>query len=187
MVRKMRSAKVLIVALCFLAYSGQSAAREVERLQFEDPRGTARTGPSIATQAEFEPSNHVSQSLLEQFQFTAGSRSFAPSVAIESLTISHGCDAANYRPTWWLPHATEKRRASYHGILTDIACQRGLPTRLLDAVIAQESGFASGSISRAGAMGMMQIMPGTARSLGLRNPFDPIANMRAGARYLGFS
>ena len=33
-------------------------------------------------------------------------------------------------------------------------------------------------------MGVSQIMPGTARTLGLRNPFDPIANLRAGARYL---
>lgn len=65
-----------------------------------------------------------------------------------------------------------------------IACEFGLPTNLLDAVIAQESGYKSWAVSGAGAMGIMQIMPGTARMLGLANPFDPIANIRAGARYL---
>jgi soluble lytic murein transglycosylase-like protein len=100
------------------------------------------------------------------------------------MTASFGCDADGYRPTWWLPRTTETRRASYHRIVANIACRHGIPTRLLDAVIAQESGFSPRSISRVGAMGMMQIMPGTARSLGLSNPFDPIANMIAGARYL---
>jgi soluble lytic murein transglycosylase-like protein len=51
-------------------------------------------------------------------------------------------------------------------------------------VVAQESGYKSWAISSAGAIGMMQIMPGTARTLGLVLPFDPIANLRAGARYL---
>jgi hypothetical protein len=184
MVRQMHSAKVLIVAIFFLGSSCQSAARGVERLQFEDPSGTARDGPSIAIQAEFEPSDHVSQSLLEQFHSPTASRAFSASSANGSTTNNYGCDADGYRPTWWLPRATETRRASFHRIVADIACQHGIPTRLLDAVIAQESGFSPSSISRVGAMGMMQIMPGTARSLGLNNPFDPISNLRAGARYL---
>jgi len=65
-----------------------------------------------------------------------------------------------------------------------VACEYGISTNLLDAVIAQESGYKSWAVSTAGAMGIMQIMPGTARALGLALPFDPIANMRAGARYL---
>lgn len=65
-----------------------------------------------------------------------------------------------------------------------VACEFGLPTNLLDAVIAQESGYKSWAVSSAGARGLMQIMPDTANLLGLINPFDPLANMRAGARYL---
>lgn len=76
------------------------------------------------------------------------------------------------------------RRAAYFNTMVSIACEFGLPTSLLDALIAQESGYKSWAISRAGAMGMTQVMPGTARALGLASPFDPIANMRTGARYL---
>jgi len=68
--------------------------------------------------------------------------------------------------------------------MASIACEQGIPASLLDAVIVQESGYNALAISSAGAMGIMQIMPGTARALGLSRPFHPIANMRAGARYL---
>lgn len=94
------------------------------------------------------------------------------------------CAATGYSETWWLPRAVEVRRAAQAAIIAAIACESGLPTNLLDAVIAQESGYRSWAISRAGAMGMMQVMPGTARALGLSTPFEPIANMRAGAHYL---
>ncbi len=87
-------------------------------------------------------------------------------------------------PAFWLPSAVRQRRSAYFALVEGIACEQGLPVDLLDAVIAQESGYAAQATSHAGAMGMMQIMPGTARELGLHNPFDPAANMRAGARYL---
>ncbi|ODU79760.1 MAG: hypothetical protein ABT10_19885 [Novosphingobium sp. SCN 63-17] len=94
------------------------------------------------------------------------------------------CEQVAYRPTWWLPHIVEARRAIYYPAMAQVACEFGLPARLLDAVIAQESGYNPRAISSAGAMGMMQIMPTTTRTLGLALPWDPIANMRAGARYL---
>lgn len=94
------------------------------------------------------------------------------------------CDGASYAPTWWLHRSVEQRRALYFDTVASIACEYGIPTSLLDAVIAQESGYKFWAVSHAGAMGMMQIMPGTARLLGLSLPFDALANMRAGARYL---
>jgi hypothetical protein len=94
------------------------------------------------------------------------------------------CEAGSYAPTWWLSPAVEIRRAADFRTVASIACEFGIPTSLLDAVIAQESGYKSRAVSSAGAMGIMQIMPGTAQLLGLANPFDPVANMRAGARYL---
>ncbi len=94
------------------------------------------------------------------------------------------CDGATYLPAWWLSREVEGRRAYYFDMMAAVACEFGIPTTLLDAVIAQESGYKFWAISHAGAMGMMQIMPGTARQLGLRSPFDPLANLRAGARYL---
>ena len=55
---------------------------------------------------------------------------------------------------------------------------------LLRAVVVQESAFRPCAVSTAGAMGLMQIMPETADDLGLADPFDPAANVDAGAHYL---
>lgn len=60
----------------------------------------------------------------------------------------------------------------------------GLPAALIDAVIRTESGYRPRAVSRAGAMGLMQLMPATARSLGVVDPFDPIQNILGGSKYL---
>jgi soluble lytic murein transglycosylase-like protein len=103
---------------------------------------------------------------------------------ISALSASDGCQQNGYRPAWWLSPEVEQRRQSFFTEMSAIACENGLPESLLDAVIAQESGYKAWALSRSGAMGMMQVMPGTAKKLELRNPWDALANMRAGARYL---
>jgi len=63
------------------------------------------------------------------------------------------------------------------------AARQGLAPELLDAVARQESGYRASAVSRAGAVGVMQLMPATARALGV-DPRDPVDNLNGGAAYL---
>lgn len=72
----------------------------------------------------------------------------------------------------------------YDAIITRAARETALEPALLRAVIAIESGFNSRAVSRAGAAGLMQLMPATARRFGARDRLDPAQNVHAGAHYL---
>ena len=65
------------------------------------------------------------------------------------------------------------------------AAAYGVPENLLKAVAKAESGFRADAVSRCGAQGVMQLMPSTAKSLGVSDPFDPEQNIMGGAKYLG--
>lgn len=69
-------------------------------------------------------------------------------------------------------------------LLTDAANRYGLPPALVIAQAQQESGGNPNAVSPAGAQGVMQLMPATAASLGVTDPFDPVQNIDAGVRYL---
>lgn len=72
----------------------------------------------------------------------------------------------------------------YHQLVAQASRTHGISARLLHAVIRAESNYEANAVSRAGALGLMQVMPGTATRYGVDNPLDPAANIEAGAQYL---
>jgi len=69
-------------------------------------------------------------------------------------------------------------------LAAEAARRHGLDPALVRAVVAVESGFQPQAVSPRGAQGLMQLMPATARELGVADPFDPAANLDGGSRYL---
>ncbi len=74
--------------------------------------------------------------------------------------------------------------ARYDGLIERAAGRYGVPAAMVKAVIHAESSFDAKAISRAGAMGLMQLMPATARTLGVGAPFNAGENVFGGTRYL---
>jgi soluble lytic murein transglycosylase-like protein len=72
----------------------------------------------------------------------------------------------------------------YHDEIVAAAKRHGLDPALLAGLIRQESGFNPNAGSPAGAQGLTQLMPATARGLGVTNPLDPTQSIEGGAKYL---
>jgi soluble lytic murein transglycosylase-like protein len=77
-----------------------------------------------------------------------------------------------------------ERGAEFDELIAEHAKANDLNPVLVRAVIQTESAFNPRAVSRVGAMGLMQLMPGTARDLGVEDPFDPEENIRGGTKYL---
>lgn len=80
--------------------------------------------------------------------------------------------------------STPDKETDYDAIITEAAALYKLPEKLIKSVIQQESNFNPDAKSYAGASGLMQLMPATARSLGVQNIFDPAENIMGGSKYL---
>jgi soluble lytic murein transglycosylase-like protein len=70
-------------------------------------------------------------------------------------------------------------------LVNETASREQIRPDLLREVVRRESGFDPCAVSAKGAMGLMQLMPGTAAALGVTDPFEPGQNLAAGAKYLG--
>jgi soluble lytic murein transglycosylase-like protein len=77
-----------------------------------------------------------------------------------------------------------RRAAAYDELIETHAASQGINADLVRAVIQAESAFNPAARSPKGAMGLMQLMPGTAADLGIRRPYDPDENIRGGVTYL---
>jgi len=69
-------------------------------------------------------------------------------------------------------------------LINQAAQKFNVPAKLIQSVIQQESSFNPQAVSQAGAAGLMQLMPGTAKFLGVEDRFNPVQNVMGGAKYL---
>ena len=84
-----------------------------------------------------------------------------------------------YRGAW-----TGRHDPRVDGLINKYALAYGVDPALVRAVVRNESGFNAGAVSPKGAQGLMQLMPGTAALMGVRDSFDPEQNIAGGVRYL---
>jgi soluble lytic murein transglycosylase-like protein len=82
---------------------------------------------------------------------------------------------------WMPPEETIRKFAS---IIEVASRTHGVEAALVHAVVSAESGYNPGAVSKAGARGLMQLMPDTAKRYGVRDIMDPAQNIYAGVRYL---
>jgi hypothetical protein len=78
----------------------------------------------------------------------------------------------------------ENKSVLYDDLIQQYARQNSVRTDLVRAVVQVESGYNVWAESPKGALGLMQLMPATIQQFGVRNPFNPLENIRAGVAYL---
>lgn len=83
-----------------------------------------------------------------------------------------------------VPRTPREGAGQFRDLVEQAARRYGLDPALVDAVVRAESGYDPQATSPAGAVGLMQLMPATARALGVADPYDPAQNVEGGVRYL---
>ena len=87
-------------------------------------------------------------------------------------------------PTTPPPASAMSDQVPYSAIIDRLAAEHGVEPKLVRAVIQVESGYQERARSPKGAMGLMQLMPATARQYAVADPYDPVANIEAGIAHL---
>jgi soluble lytic murein transglycosylase-like protein len=82
--------------------------------------------------------------------------------------------------------ALDKKAKAYEALILAVARENKVSPALVRAVIQAESKFNHTAVSSQGAVGLMQVLPSTARSVGVNSPVSPLENLTAGTRYLKY-
>jgi soluble lytic murein transglycosylase-like protein len=151
----------------------------------EGNTGTA-VAPGVGTQAEGSVRAEPPKPAPKIYKYlSGGTTSFSdkPPSRESYVVLTHSCYACSLTSTinW---HATRLHRDKFVDEINLAARQFNIDPALVRAVIHAESGFNVHARSPKGAVGLMQLMPGTARLLGVANARVPRENIRGGAQYL---
>ena len=150
------------------AYTDGNGVKHLSNVP-SDPRYKLVMRTPAYSKAAAQPASYAPQNL-----YSPGGAAFA----------SRNYYARNLGRAGRASRVNEGNRQRFTADINRIAAQYRLEPALMHAVISAESAYNPWAISSKGAMGLMQLMPGTAERFGVNNPYDPIANMHGGARYL---
>jgi soluble lytic murein transglycosylase-like protein len=111
------------------------------------------------------------------------SRPTATGTVVPATPPAAGTLCSARRASWWR-HSAYGMRSHIDTAVRDASIRYRVDRRLIESVIRVESNYDVDAVSHKGAMGLMQLMPHTARELGVACAFDPRANVLGGTRYL---
>lgn len=171
--------RYLVLGLAALGFAPSAHAQSVELMVF-----APATSANVDDLRNSKSASGVSSPVDEALRFFLRTTADAPTTPAQYQLAYSSCPSAPYAPAPWLSAKAERRRRMHYAAIARAACEFGISPSLLEAVVAQESGYRTLAISRAGAKGLTQLMPGTADAMGVARPFEPMSNLRGGARYL---
>jgi soluble lytic murein transglycosylase-like protein len=107
----------------------------------------------------------------------------APAASAPSTSFAGALATAQTSPST-APSTGAGASTAFGAEIDAAAASNGIDPALLKGLVSQESGFDPNARSGAGALGLTQLMPGTAAGLGVTNPLDPAQSLQGGAKYL---